>query len=71
MDPAGFHDAFGLYGRPKNYSWDKGDPASLFFGYQDRGLNVRPANRKDPSNADMVIALAAIPGDCTGCNDRP
>ncbi|KAJ9127668.1 hypothetical protein QFC24_001078 [Naganishia onofrii] len=37
----GFHDAFGLYGRPKNYSWDKGDPGSLFFAYQDQGPNVR------------------------------
>ena len=27
------HDAFRLYGRPKQYSWDPRDPASLMFAY--------------------------------------
>ncbi|WVQ70567.1 hypothetical protein IAR50_000086 [Cryptococcus sp. DSM 104548] len=29
----GFHDAFGLYGRPEKYNWDPRDPKSLFFAY--------------------------------------
>jgi CCR4-NOT transcriptional complex subunit CAF120 len=33
----GFHDAFGLYGRPGRYIWDKEDPKSLFFGYPQQG----------------------------------
>ena len=28
-----FHDAFELYGRPRAYTWDPRDPASLMFGY--------------------------------------
>lgn len=30
---AAFHDAFGLYGRPGNYSWDARDPKSLLFAH--------------------------------------
>jgi CCR4-NOT transcriptional complex subunit CAF120 len=33
----GFHDAFGLYGRPEMYNWDRSDPKSLFFGYPQPG----------------------------------
>lgn len=29
----GFHDAFGLYGRPARYNWDQQDPKSLMFAY--------------------------------------
>lgn len=29
----GFHDAFGLYGRPAHYDWDPKSPQSLFFAY--------------------------------------
>lgn len=29
----GFHDAFGLYGRPAHYDWDPKNPQSLFFAY--------------------------------------
>lgn len=28
-----FHDAFGLYGRPGQYSWNASDPQSLFFAH--------------------------------------
>lgn len=28
-----FHDAFKLYGRPQQYSWDRSDPKSLWFAY--------------------------------------
>ncbi len=31
----GFHDAFGLYGRPERYNWNPRDPASIFFGYPE------------------------------------
>ena len=30
---AGFHDVFGLYGRPDRYNWDERNPRSLFFAY--------------------------------------
>lgn len=33
IDIPAFHDAFQLYGRPKAYTWDPRDPASLMFGY--------------------------------------
>ncbi|KAI0065314.1 hypothetical protein BV25DRAFT_162900 [Artomyces pyxidatus] len=29
----GLHDAFQLYGRPKEHSWDPRDPASMMFAY--------------------------------------
>ncbi|WVW80918.1 hypothetical protein I302_102909 [Kwoniella bestiolae CBS 10118] len=29
----GFHDVFGLYGRPEKYNWDPRNPKSLFFAY--------------------------------------
>ncbi|WVQ63247.1 uncharacterized protein L199_001398 [Kwoniella botswanensis] len=29
----GFHDVFGLYGRPERYNWDSRNPKSLFFAY--------------------------------------
>ncbi|KAG8872489.1 hypothetical protein FRB97_007573 [Tulasnella sp. 331] len=29
----GFHDAFEMYGRPKGYTWDPRDPASMMFAY--------------------------------------
>ena len=38
----GFHDVFGLYGRPERYNWDPKNPKSLFFAYpqgQDRGVS--------------------------------
>jgi CCR4-NOT transcriptional complex subunit CAF120 len=31
--PAAFHDSFSLYGRPKGYSWDPRDVASMMFAY--------------------------------------
>ena len=33
-----FHDAFNLYGRPGNYSWDARDPKSLLFAHPVRFL---------------------------------
>jgi CCR4-NOT transcriptional complex subunit CAF120 len=30
---SGFHDVFGLYGRPDRYIWDERNPKSLFFAY--------------------------------------
>lgn len=32
LNPA-IHDAFELYGRPKLYSWDPRDSASMMFAY--------------------------------------
>lgn len=29
----GIHDAFGLYGRPRLYSWDPRDPRGMMFAY--------------------------------------
>jgi hypothetical protein len=40
---AGFHDVFGLYGRPDKYRWDTQDPSSLFFAYptgMERGVST-------------------------------
>ena len=37
----GFHDVFGLYGRPERYNWDTTDSKSLFFAYpQGENKNV-------------------------------
>lgn len=37
----GFHDAFGLYGRPAHYNWDPANPQSLFFAYPKAPGGVR------------------------------
>jgi CCR4-NOT transcriptional complex subunit CAF120 len=45
---AGFHDVFGLYGRPEKYSWDTQDPSSLFFAYptgMERGVSYNCLSR--------------------------
>lgn len=44
MGVVGFHDAFALYGRPKNYAWEREDPGSLFFGYTGQA-NQNPVSR--------------------------
>ena len=40
----GIHDAFELYGRPRQYSWDPRDPRSMMFAYPigpQRDVRVR------------------------------
>nr|XP_031860163.1 uncharacterized protein CI109_004295 [Kwoniella shandongensis]KAA5527235.1 hypothetical protein CI109_004295 [Kwoniella shandongensis] len=37
----GFHDVFGLYGRPEKYNWDQRDPRSLFFAYPQGDVRNR------------------------------
>jgi hypothetical protein len=39
----GFHDVFGLYGRPERYNWNLQEPKSLFFAYPqgpDRSVSL-------------------------------
>ncbi|THH13046.1 hypothetical protein EW146_g7123 [Bondarzewia mesenterica] len=42
------HDSFQLYGRPKQYSWDPRDPASLMFAYPLLFLDREMAESMDP-----------------------
>ena len=47
---SGFHDVFGLYGRPAGYNWDVKDPKSLFFAYpqgENRSVSLHARTAAD------------------------
>ncbi|KAK8850445.1 hypothetical protein IAR55_004363 [Kwoniella newhampshirensis] len=60
----GFHDVFGLYGRPEKYNWDQRDSRSLFFAYpqgDDRNglfLDIEEAVRSDFRTSNLASIRA-------------